>query len=213
MASLIEDPLKPLDLIYEPDEREAHMVGSLADRHEAIAAIELIESVPIAVRQLFETAKNLSLYSWFVYRFHQVSELVSFSAMEMALRLKYQAENPESTRRTSLHFLLQHAKKESWISNEGFPYLYERATFVAGQRKIDECLMNENLSENEEVFIDEPTEQEIQDVLNRIDLVSGITENAHKIRNDLAHGSTTLHPGSISTLRTTAGVINQLYPS
>jgi len=32
------------------------------------------------------------------------------------------------------------------------------------------------------------------------------------LRNDLAHGSWTLHPGSLSTLRNCAEIINQLFP-
>ncbi len=90
----LQDPLKPLDRIYEPDERQISFTASLEDRHAALEEITLSDAAPLDVRQLFETAKNLSLYSWFVYRFHQVSELISFSALEMALRERYLLENP-----------------------------------------------------------------------------------------------------------------------
>jgi hypothetical protein len=48
---------------------------------------------------------------------------------------------------------------------------------------------------------------------------SNYTENSVKLpeivselRNDLAHGSTTLRPGSMTTLRNCAEIINQIYP-
>lgn len=211
----IQDPLKPLNQIYEPDERQKHFFGTLADRHETLNKIVLNDNVPLEVRQLFETAKNLCLYSWFVYRFHQVAELISFSALEMALRVRYLAENPierESKQRPpALYQLMQYAKRERWITNEGFLGLYELARHHAEHNKMVEKLKTHDFEKQPDMPIDEPTEDEIQEVLDRLDRVTAIADNAHKIRNDLAHGSSTLHPNSISTLRTNAEVINQIY--
>lgn len=50
-----------------------------------MSELTLHSGVPVAVLQTFETAKNVSLYSWFVYRFHRVAELVVYSALEFAL--------------------------------------------------------------------------------------------------------------------------------
>lgn len=209
----IQDPLKELDQIYEPDVRQRSFVGDLDDRHAALKSIVLNEAVPIEVRQLFETAKNLSLYSWFVYRFHQVSELIAFSALEMALRERYLKENHNAPRnRLGLYKLLQFAKSEGWITNDGFPSSYERAKYLAEHEKAMEVMRDVRMEEGESYPIEEPTEEEISEVLSRLDLVSAIADNAHKIRNDLAHGSSTLHPHSISTLTSTSEVINQIYP-
>ena len=71
----VEDPLKSLNEICSPDPRQKHFTGSLSDRHHILSEINLHLGVPVDVRQLFETAKNLCLYTWFVYRFHQVAEL------------------------------------------------------------------------------------------------------------------------------------------
>jgi hypothetical protein len=86
MSDEIEDPMKALSEIYKPDVRQANLVGDLSDIHAVLSQMVLHEEVPPNVRQLFETAKNVSLYSWFVYRFHQVAELVAFSALELALK-------------------------------------------------------------------------------------------------------------------------------
>lgn len=212
-----QDPLKPLDQIYEPDERQLSFAASLEERHAALDEIVLNEAVPLDVRQLFETAKNLTLYSWFVYRFHQVSELVSFSALEMALRERYIAENPidkksKNTRPLSLHNLLQHAIKESWITNEGFSDNYQVARHNAEFDKMIEKSKTHGFDKEASMQVSEPSEVEIAKALSKMNRVKTIGENAHKIRNNLAHGSKMLHPNSISTLRINADVINQIYP-
>lgn len=156
----VQDPLKPLDEICEPDMRQKFFRGDGLDRnHAELSGIVLSKKVPVDVRQLFETGKNLSLYSWFVYRFHQVSELVAYSALEMALRLRYEKESGK-TARVSLKKLLEYAQKENWINNEEFSWLMEGIPWL---------------------------------------------------RNELAHGSSTLIPSSVASLRVVAEVINQIY--
>lgn len=213
----LQDPLKPLDQICEPDERQASFISTLEDNHAELNNIILNEAVPIDVKQLFETAKNLSLYSWFVYRFHQVSELIAFSALEMALRERYLAENPvdaksKKKRTPSLYGLMQHAKKEKWLKNENFPSLYTRARHIAEENKMMEKMKSHDFDKEPSMPVDEPTDVEVKEALESLDMVEAITSNAHKIRNDLAHGSKILHPNSIWTLQTTAEVINQIYP-
>lgn len=211
----MQDPLKPLEKICDPDERQKASFGTLEELHSALADIEVCEGAPLDVRQLFETAKNLSLYSWFVYRFHQVAELVSFAALEMALRERYLAEYPPEVsskkRSPTLYRLMLHAKKNKWISNQGFPSLYERARCLAENRKVHEVLQNKRFDTEGSIHVPEPSDDEIHAALVEMDLVSAIANNAHKIRNELAHGSSALHPDSVSTLRTCAEVINQVF--
>ena len=210
----VEDPLKSLDQIYEPDERHEYSVYTLEDVHSELSKIVLNNSVPIDVRQLFETAKNISLYSWFVYRFHQASELLVFSALEMALRERYAIENPDVPSKKypfGLYHLLQHAKSEEWITNEGFPSLYARAKTFAKDKKSIEIIQTHDFEKEPSVAIEEPGIDEIEEALSEIDMVGAIINNANLIRNSLAHGSRTLHPNSVSTLFTTSEVINQIF--
>lgn len=212
----IQDPLKSLDKIYEPDERQSSFIADLSDIHQSLASITLNDAVPLAVKQLFETAKNLSLYTWFVYRFHQPAELISFAAMEMALRHRYLSENPDipksQKKLLSLYRLLQHAKKEKWLRNEGFKNRYAIARQNAELKKASEALSVSDLEEGQSLLIEDPTKEEIAIAMNELDMVTAISDHAHKIRNDLAHGSETLHWESISTLALNAEVINQIYP-
>jgi hypothetical protein len=59
----LQGPLTPLDQICEQDERQTSFEDTLEDNHAELNGIVLNETVPIDVGQLFETAKNLSLYS------------------------------------------------------------------------------------------------------------------------------------------------------
>src|SRR6266849_4150437 len=131
MTEEVQDPLKPLSEVYAPDARQGHFMGTLADAHAILTAIALHTGVPINVRQLFDTAKNVSLYSWFVYRFHQVAESVAYSALEMALRERagfVEWTGPAAPRPPTLRPLLDQAKKEGWIRNESFLSLRRMAT-------------------------------------------------------------------------------------
>ncbi len=210
----LQDPLKALEEINEPDERQKNFIHGLEENHLELSAIVLNDSTPIEVQQLFETAKNLSLYSWFVYRFHQVSELIAFSALEMALRERYLAENSQSKTDGSprgLYQLMQHAKKVEWITNDGFPSLYNRAKYLAEHGKLMDIIKKHDFEKDPSVLVGDPNEQEIEDALANLDMVKAVTNNTHKLRNNLAHGSGTLHPNSISTLITISEVINQIY--
>lgn len=214
----IPDPLKPISKINEPDSRQRNFLSGLEDNHNELSEIIINTAVPVDVRQLFETAKNLSLYSWYVYPFHQVAELIGFSALEMALRLRYYeenpAKNPENDRKMrppSLAFLMKHAQQQAWISNEKFPSLREQAKRRVQESMMFDIMRSESLGEGDSVMLDEPTEDQVLAEMRNFDYVAALVESAAKVRNDLAHGSNTLTPNSIWTLQALSEVINQLY--
>ena len=70
------EAVRTIDNVMDADVRSAGFGTNgetLASRIDAVAAISLDERVPEKVRIQFETAKNLFVYSWFVYRFHGVA--------------------------------------------------------------------------------------------------------------------------------------------
>lgn len=69
-----------------PDPRHDGALGTPDSLHADLNVIAIHDGVPLHVRQLFETAKNLSLYSWFVYRFHPIAQLIGHSSLEQALK-------------------------------------------------------------------------------------------------------------------------------
>ncbi len=86
------DPLKPLDKILSQD--RDFFPQTIEQRHATISEITVHEGVPLKVQQVFETARNLSLYAFYAYRFHQVAELMAYIAFEMALSQRVQQETP-----------------------------------------------------------------------------------------------------------------------
>ena len=202
------DSLKELSEITTPDLRQVFFSVSIEDRHALLAEITLKKSVPHEVRQLFETAKNISLYSWFVYRFHQASEMIAYSVLEMSLRLRYKSENPDSKKSIMLYGLIEHAINEQWVSIENFPQILMKARQAAEFQKTMESA--DKLKQDDDVVpIDEPSEEDVKYHLQNMDL--NFLFSIPKLRNDLAHGSNTLTPSSISTLQKISDIVNQIY--
>ncbi|HEY0802585.1 MAG TPA: hypothetical protein VGD54_17240 [Steroidobacteraceae bacterium] len=206
----IEDPLKPLDELLNPDSRRSNIVGTLAEEHADLEDIRLNVDVPVIVAQLFETAKNVSLYSWFVYRFHPVSESVAFSALELALNLRKTGLTllPHDFRSQGLSRLLREAVESGLLRESAFP---SRAAYVAqaARMTIVARLIAEGL---DNVEVSEPTPQEILQASSQLSLTKHLLQLWPTIRNTLAHGSPRLTPNSRQTLRLIAEAINQLFP-
>lgn len=101
------ESLKKLDEVYIPDVRYRNRVnlneatGEITEMgvetlHELVEGIRLSDKVPEPVRSHFETAKNLILYSWFVYYFNAVAAMQAFASLEMAVRAKTNATKKDN---------------------------------------------------------------------------------------------------------------------
>jgi hypothetical protein len=215
MSNGIEDPLKELSDVYKPDVRQANLVGDLSDNHAVLAQVVLHDRVPPNVRQLFETAKNVSLYSWFVYPFHQVAEQVAFSALEMALRERagYAEFAPTSTWIPGLKDLLKKAKEDQWIRTEDFPSLRNMAVERARSSQFALFVQKQGSTPEAVVPTLEPTDEEIAAAMHEIDVPQILIDTAPQLRNSLAHGSSRLSPTSLWILRLTSEAINQMFGS
>lgn len=203
------DGLKNSDELTTPDPRNLVFSSTIEERHAFLSSIILKETVPVEVKQLFETAKNLSLYSWFVYRFHQASEMIAFSSTELALKIRFKLENPTNKRRTAFSELINHAINNHWVAKENFSKIYQRATNIAEQTKAIEAAVFLDQTNSNECAIENPTKEEIYNALEGLDL--NFLLSIPEVRNDLAHGSKTLSPNSASTLRLLSELINQIY--
>ncbi len=180
------DPMetfKRLDDIALPDVRNTLWVATnletgeqrkmaLSDIYESVALIDLHESVPDDVRSQFNVAKNLAVYTWYCYPFHQISELKAFSTLEMALRMKF----GENGQRLGFKRLLRKAVASGLIKDIGFSHIAD------------------NVENPESTVYTERLPDQMPD-----------------LRNNLAHGSCTLHPYSEINLQICADFINQLF--
>jgi hypothetical protein len=138
--------LKPLNEALLPDSRFQFLViesdnfsrpFELADLHERLTLSKISLSVPETVRRQFETAKNLVLYSWFVFEFHTIGELHAYASLEFALRTRFPDAKQKRIRKgkevmepLTLGPLLQLAIKERAIIAETLP-AWERTKDVS----------------------------------------------------------------------------------
>jgi hypothetical protein len=205
-----EDPLKALSEIGRPDVRKANIVGNLSDEHQDLASIRLNDTVPDIAAQLFETAKNVSLYSWFVYRFHPVAESVAYAALEMSLNLRKTGLRllPPSFRSVGLSKLLREAFDSGALSEAGFP---SRPALVAHAARF--TMIARLIAEGRDgAEVPDPTEEDVALASSQVSISKDLIELWPQVRNTLAHGSPRLTPNSRQTLRLIAEAINQLFP-
>jgi hypothetical protein len=160
--------LKPRDEVLLPDVRYRNTVNldhstaevsemTIDTIYEELGNIRLNETVPEAVRSHFEIARNLLVYSWFVYSFNVVAGMQAFASLEMAVR------NTTGENQTPFKNLLDKTfKGRKLASGFGPP----------------------------------------------IELSKAIS----KLRNDLAHGSSTLHGQGLNLVGMCADLINELHP-
>lgn len=162
------EKLKPRAEVFLPDVRYLnrvnldHSTGVVSEMtidtiYEDLEQIQLNPTVPESVRSHFEIARNLAVYSWFVYSFNVVAAMQAFASLEMAVKEK------------------SGDKKSSF------------------KRQLDKLFQGRQLSSGFAPAID-------------------LSKAMSWLRNDLAHGSTTLHGQGLPLLRTCADLINELFP-
>ena len=103
--------LKPLHEVMERDKRNWSFVVkssetgeerpyTLEDLHNDIQGIQLVDGVPVTVREQFDIVLNLLLYSWFVYDFSSSAFMLSNATVEMALTYRYEKGNRVKSKRS-----------------------------------------------------------------------------------------------------------------
>lgn len=188
---------------------------TLADRYEDIRSFELNPAVPHSIRVHFETAKNLYLYSWFVYRFFPVAEQQALTSLEFALRERLPPLEDTAKGKPKfegLAFRLQRARELGLIRNEGLK-IRERLAMRSARARYEFETMEEMIRTGvTEMILDdsniEPNEQDFNG-----DWIGTFVESLPKIRNKYAHGSHMLHPTVLGRFEIVCDLINQLYPN
>lgn len=138
------------------------------DLYYSVEAVTLSNNVPEDIISQFNVARNLAIYSWHSYPFNQVSELKSYSCVEMALRSRV------GKHKYGFRGQIKKAVHLGLIRDEGFSNI-------------------ENSHHSNNSY-----SESLKDIIPNL-------------RNGLAHGSTTLHSGAVSTLQWSADFINQLF--
>lgn len=220
------EKLRPTEFIFEPDPRSTSYVRfdpttgayrsiELADHHEMLARLTLHEGVPEDIVHQFETARNIYLYAWFIYRFYIVSEREALACLELALRDRLKAELSAGKihfrgKQPTLRPLLEYAVRQGLIKNEGFEAWRNRGVINSRAR-----VEMERLREMEEKKLPEITwdDSDIEVTAEDLDwdYVSVLVDFLPKVRNRHAHGSTELHNLTLRSIQVVSEIINQLY--
>lgn len=222
------DRLRSPNQLCTPDARSHYLVHlddhtgaprpiTAVDQHAAIACYKMNPEVPTSVAVHFETAKNLYLYGWFVFRFYPVAEQQALASLEFALREKLadfvnacKEKNPKAPI-PSLRKLLKTAIESGLLRNDAFlgrdQWALERAKDRFRLQKMREMIA----AGLEEMVLDDsgvhPTEEDLHH-----DWLGSFVEAIPAIRNDYAHGSKTLHHSVLHTFDFVSQMINQLFP-
>jgi hypothetical protein len=140
--------------------------------------------------------------------------MIGFSAFEMALRLRAEAELPElfeNGKRPTLGKLAKVAAERCWLSDERYVSRRDRAERFARNIKSAEACRYMQEHGLAEMSVEAPTEAEVEEAMLRLRIAEGFLRNVAERRNNLAHGSRTLMPSVVGTLGLISESINQLF--
>jgi hypothetical protein len=119
--ALLESDVRFRDLVFQSAETGGVRPMRVDDLRNMVAATELAQHVPAAIRDQFDVARNAFVYSWFVYEFATLAEQQCFAILEMALRQRLDpVAPPNTTRSPGLNSLLKTAVQRGWLRREDF---------------------------------------------------------------------------------------------
>jgi hypothetical protein len=200
------EEFRKLSQMADPDPRwQCRPMMSLQIYYERIVELALNPVVPPEIIVHFDTARNLLLYGWHVYRFVEVAKMQAFGSVEMALRVRLN-EFPVLTRKRG--------KRQRGVGNTLCPML-ERAIdlklvvddgFREIQRQDEMWRMDAELRAGAtgEILPARPPRSQYY--------VNMLARNFPSLRNELAHGSKILAGGGGLVLEICCDLINQLFP-
>jgi hypothetical protein len=118
---------KDKNVILEPDRRFKSEFGtgpdgrmSIQDLYDLLDPLTLSETVPTEIRDQFDIARKVYLYSWFEYEFATVSEQKCYSVVEAALRLRASIANSGLREKAGMAEAIEHAVSQGWLSHDEF---------------------------------------------------------------------------------------------
>lgn len=187
----------------------------LKDQFDDVAELALHSGVPRGIRVQFETAKNLYLYSWFVYRFYPVARSHAYACLELALRERFGDDISQEGRkrhkgRRGLRSLLKYAIENDFLKNKNFS-VWKRRTALNARMRILSKAMNEMKTSGTDRLEYDDSDIQIEDVDRDHDYVGALLDSIPDIRNHFAHGSESLDSHVLGTLQQVMEIINQVF--
>jgi hypothetical protein len=196
------ETLKRIDDIQKADERNLYWAFlstgkqvAIEDLYADIASIRVNPSAPEDVRSYFATLQNLCVYAWFSYDFYALVVFLTYTLIEMALKLRLPRKGPD---RRTLKSLLREAIKQKLINEKAFTHVNRMRQQQAENLRLlrgVKTIMKSRLPKNDYLVI--------------------LLESLPKLRNSFAHpkGQSIRFPHeAVFSLRFAAEFVNQLFP-
>jgi hypothetical protein len=215
------DELRTPVNVLAPDTRNFNFsISSIDVLYQSIEHIQLNSSVPNDIRVQFDTARNLFLHSFYVYRFYVVAESQALATLEFALRDCIGEEEIKSFNKElkaqkrgfskGLRLYMEYLANRELIKNEDFPIWHGRnriAAEEAHRANVLKIMKDKGLSEY--TWDDSEIDESKFDVeWNYVEVLCNIIP---KIRNNYAHGSSTLHNQVLHSFENISIIINKMY--
>lgn len=215
------ESLRTLESVANPDPRTSLTWGqnspSIAVHLTDISAIQLSSAVPEEIAIQFETARNLYLYAWHVYRFYMVAATQALTTLEFGLRERFPDRLPKpyqskNQKRPMLAGMLAYAIDQGLVRNQGFSRWHRAAAQRARHRSSEKILVTMIEVVFDSVGHAEPYSLVISPEDQSWDLVASLRNGLPSLRNTLAHGGPTLTRSVLGTIELVAEILGQLYP-
>jgi len=207
------DEFKPLSEILLSDVRQKYrsvIQGNgesrkftLADLHKQMEGLRLNSSVPDEVQIAFDTARNLYVYSWFVYRFQMSAQLQAYAALEHALGKRIESEQIPCGRGLSNRMGV--AIQRKWFKAEKIRVFQLAEKRRAAQDELNTALRAFVAAEEGLAHTPIPAKQD-----HATEYLKNLKKAMPGLRNTLAHGRPMLFSGAL-TIEICRDLINQLF--
>jgi len=225
MSASKGDEFKSLDNIYLPDPREnltkidlntfQSVERTIEDHHRGIAEYSLLDSVPEEITTQYEVARNIYLYAWHAYRFymvaeHQVLVVLEFAVKRAVGKKKIKRFGEKQRKGSGLAACLCYINNKGLIKNEDFES-WHRSRQQCAESKFQMDMIREMSEKGIDEFAYDPDEINVEDFPYEHDYMAILQESLPYIRNDHAHGTTTLHRQVLGSFDVVSTIINKLY--
>lgn len=218
MSDLSADELRTPDMTYKPDIRSAAFgLSEIGDLYRSIEPFSLTDQVPENIVIQYNTACNLYLYAFNVYRFYNVAEHHALITLEFAIKEfvgieKLEAFKKERNFSRGLRLCMEYVREQKLVKNSDFSAWWQRnRNYALDQHRLKKITeMKEKHIDAIEINYDEVDSEDFNIEWDYIDM---LCENLPNLRNRKAHGSSTLYNQVLFIFDIVSTIINTMYSS
>ena len=180
--------------------------NTFEDAYQAISQIKLNSCVPEDVNLSFETAKNLFLYGWYIYRFYAIADHQVLNCLEFGLRKRFENEFPN--KRAGLKVYLNHAINCGLVKSEGFRNWRDQSRDKIEEEQIIKT-SDEPIRNIEAKYLDLDYEQDKA----KWDYLSFLLKIRPRDKKLFAHDPSKAHSPSVLRFVIVSEILNQIFPA